>query len=96
VIFSENVPISDDARRLAEKVGASNLESAALRHALSDGQDFELLIAVAPDIAQSILRDKPLDCPVTHVGELVPEAGLWQQNKTRQRTPLEPLGWVHS
>jgi thiamine-monophosphate kinase len=96
VIFTDRVPISADAFRLTEQEKASNWEAAALEHALSDGQDFELLFAAAPKTAQEILRAQPVDCRVSHVGELVAEPGLWQQSKTGDRTPLKPIGWVHS
>jgi thiamine-monophosphate kinase len=95
VIHTDKVPVSDDARRLAEREKAADIEAAALRHALSDGQDFELLLAVAPETAQAILHERPLDCPITHVGQLVAEPGLWQQDSRGARTKLEPIGWVH-
>jgi thiamine-monophosphate kinase len=66
-----------------------------LKHALGDGQDFELLLAASPDTAQAILRDQPLECPITHVGELVSDLGLWQQGAHGRRRPLEPIGWLH-
>jgi thiamine-monophosphate kinase len=96
VIFSDQVPISEDAHRLAAQQRSDDHHAVALRHALSDGQDFELLMAASPPTAQAILRDQPLDCRVTHVGELVTGGGLWQQDSRGQRTPLEPIGWVHS
>ena len=95
VIFTDRVPVSDDARRLAEQEAAPQLNAAALQHALSDGQDFELLLAAAPETAQSILRDQPFECPITHVGELVAEPGLWQTTARGKRQRLEPIGWVH-
>jgi thiamine-monophosphate kinase len=96
VIFADRVPISADAIRLTEQENALDREAAALQHALSDGQDFELLISAAPETAQEILRAQPVDCRVTHVGELVAEPGLWQQSKSGERSPLKPIGWVHS
>src|SRR5262249_10341544 len=42
VLWAEKVPMSDEARALSD--GRSPLE-----HALSDGEDFELLFAVAPE-----------------------------------------------
>jgi thiamine-monophosphate kinase len=95
VIFVDHVPISADAFRLTDQERAPDRVATALQHALSDGQDFELLIAAAPDISQKILRDQPLDCPITHIGELVKESGLWQQSKSAERTALKPIGWVH-
>lgn len=95
VLFTEQVPVSPDAYRLAEQEQAADRDAAALQHALGDGQDFELLLAAAPETAQAILRERPLDCAITHVGELVAEAGLWQQDRAGERQRLEPAGWLH-
>jgi thiamine-monophosphate kinase len=95
LVFSDQVPVSDDARRLAELESAHDRDFTALQHALGDGQDFELLLVVPPQTARQMLADQPLDCRLTHVGELVAETGLWQQDACGQRTTLEPFGWVH-
>jgi thiamine-monophosphate kinase len=96
VIYIDRVPVSPDAVELAKRDGAGDVEAAALAHALGDGQDFELLFAASPTTAQSILNERPLDCRVTHVGELIAESGLWQQTSdTPARTPLEVTGWRH-
>lgn len=95
VLAIDRIPISADAYKLAEREGASDRSAAALGHALGDGQDFELLLAVPPEAAQQILQDKPIGCSVTHIGELIAEHGLWQQQAGDQRTPLEPTGWRH-
>ena len=95
VILADQVPISQDARRLVEREGAADPGAAALRHALGDGQDFELLVAASPTVAEKILREQPLECHISHVGELVPDKGLWQQDATGTRTKIEPFGWVH-
>lgn len=95
LIHTDRVPVSPDAVRLAEQEGAADVAASALLHALSDGQDFELLLAVAPDVGRSILNDRPTDCPITHVGELVAEPGLWQLVHNQTRIPLEATGWRH-
>jgi thiamine-monophosphate kinase len=94
-IYTDHVPVSADAVELAGRDGADDVEAAALAHALGDGQDFELLFAAPPKIAQAILNDRPLDCRLTHVGELIAESGLWQQTATTARTRLEVTGWRH-
>jgi thiamine-monophosphate kinase len=95
LLFLDRVPVSPDAIELARQDGAENRDVAALGHALGDGQDFELLFAVSPAKAQAILRDRPVGCQLTHVGELIAEPGLWQQEPDGRRSPLEPSGWRH-
>ena len=95
LLFLDRVPISPDAIELARRDGATGLKAAALQHALGDGQDFELLFAVSPTTAQLILRDQPVDCQLTHVGELIAEPGLWQQHSDGRRSLLEVTGWRH-
>jgi thiamine-monophosphate kinase len=95
VIHTDRLPISTAADNLAGLESNTHVAEAALRHALSDGEDFELLLAAPPQVADSILRDQPLDCKITCIGELVAEPGLWQQSKGTERRPLEPTGWQH-
>jgi thiamine-monophosphate kinase len=95
VLFVDRVPVSAAARELAKREGAANCEAAALQHALGDGQDFELLLAVDPNTAQAILKDRPLECGITHVGELIADSGLWQQTSDGRRVQLEATGWRH-
>jgi len=96
LLFLDRVPVSPDAIELARQDGAKNRDIAALEHALGDGQDFELLFSANPTKAQAILRDRPVDCSITHVGELIAEPGLWQQQADGRRSPLEATGWKHS
>ncbi len=95
VIYMDKIPVARDAVRLAEQERAADTHAAALNHALSDGQDFELLIAASPEATQQILDQKPTKCSITVVGELIAEKGLWQQTGTAGRTPLEVTGWQH-
>jgi thiamine-monophosphate kinase len=95
LLFLDRVPVSPDAIELAKQDGAENRNIAALQHALGDGQDFELLFAVSPTKAQAILRDRPVDCRITHVGELIADPGLWQREADGRRSPLEASGWRH-
>jgi thiamine-monophosphate kinase len=85
VVDVQQVPISKAACTLSDP----------LQRALGDGEDFELLLAVPPAAAAVVLRDQPIACPITCVGELIAEAGLWKQDAAQQRTPLEPTGWQH-
>lgn len=94
VLNLDRVPISQDAIRLSISEGGADLQPTALRHALSDGQDFELLIAASQQVAEQILNDQPVKCAIAHVGKLISEPGLWQTTGG-ERTPLEEIGWRH-
>jgi len=86
------VPVAEDARRLAEQLDDG---SPALEHALGDGEDFELILAVPPDEAARIVAEQPLGVPVTDVGRFVSEPGLWQTDRRAGRRPLLPRGFEH-
>jgi thiamine-monophosphate kinase len=96
LFFTDRIPIADAAHRLAASEARElDKEAAALRHALGDGEDFELLLAAPPEVAATMLREQRVACGLTHVGELVVEQGLWQQSTNGERTPLHPIGWLH-
>jgi thiamine-monophosphate kinase len=87
VLRAESIPVSDDARRMTDALSP-------LEHALSDGEDFELVFAVAPDEARSLLRTQPISgITLTAIGECVAE-GFWLE-EGGQRKPLAPRGYVH-
>jgi thiamine-monophosphate kinase len=87
VLRSESIPISDEARSLRD-------HRPPLVHALEDGEDYELVFALAPDDARSLLAGQPISgITLSHVGECV-EAGLWLEAGS-QRQALEPRGYEH-
>jgi thiamine-monophosphate kinase len=87
VLRAETIPIAAEAR--AEQDGRS-----ALEHALADGEDFELVFAVAAEHACRLLAAQPVPgITLFHIGECVPD-GLWLE-QGGQRTLLEPQGYVH-
>ncbi|HEY2839477.1 MAG TPA: thiamine-phosphate kinase [Pirellulales bacterium] len=86
------VPIDDAAHELARREVAT---TTALDHALSDGEDFELILAVSPATARRMLEDQPLGVPLTEIGRFVAEPGLWQTDPFGGRRLLEPRGFLH-
>lgn len=74
--------ISEDARKAADADGRS-----ALEHALNDGEDFELLLAVEGE-----LEDVPF--PVYRVGKIT-DGELLLKNADGHCKPLDPKGYVH-
>ena len=90
VLELNTIPIASAAHQLAGKDNHS-----ALEHALGDGEDFELILAVPAATAQQILHDQPLDIPITRIGQMLDQPGLWKQDQAGIRKPLEPSGWMH-
>lgn len=77
--------VSQDARRLAVDVQSG--EQGALDHALADGEDFELLLAVSGEA-------KLADVPLFRVGT-VTDSNLCLRRRNGRVEPLEPKGFVH-
>jgi len=92
VLDLDAVPVAEDAKRLAVQLGDGR---SALEHALGDGEDFELILAVPADEAARMLEDQPLDVLLTAVGEFAGEPGLWQTDSRKGKRRLEPGGWEH-
>ena len=87
------IPVAEAAHALAARDTAGRT---ALDHALSDGEDFELILAAPPEAAEAILRDQPLDLvPITDIGQFSDTPGLWQSLAGGPKQPLEPRGYQH-
>ena len=85
------VPISADAVKLAETDGRPPLD-----HALNDGEDFELLMAVEPVDAQDLLKQNPLKgVRLTCIGRIAEGGGVTLIGPTGERRPLAPGGYEH-
>ena len=63
-IDTQSIPISEDAETLARETGRI-----ALDHALYDGEDFELLLAVGEAEAEKIVAEQNCGCPITCIGK---------------------------
>ena len=88
----EAVPVADDAHRLAEQLADG---STPLDHALADGEDFELILAVGAEEAERMLAEQPLEVPLTSIGQFIDKRGLWQIDSRGERVPLVPRGFQH-
>lgn len=92
IVDAASIPIADDAVRLTESEATSNTP---LEHALSDGEDFELILAVPAAMADSLVRDQTIGVGLTRIGEFVEQAGLWLRDENNTSTPLTPRGYEH-
>lgn len=87
VLHADSIPISADAPRLHD-------QRTPLEHALTDGEDFELVFAVSPADGRRLIETQPVPgITLSVVGECV-KFGLWLE-KDGNRQPLEPRGYEH-
>ena len=90
VLDPESIPLS------AAAVEASRDGRTALEHALCDGEDFELCIALPEADARRVLAEQPLgEVPVSLIGKIVAEPGLWWEEKDGTRRPVDVKGYEH-
>ncbi|MCC9602548.1 thiamine-phosphate kinase [Stieleria sp. JC731] len=83
------IPIHPDATSMSAKSGKS-----AFHHAWSDGEDFELLLAVSPDDAERLLATD-LPAPLTAVGKIIGRTGLWKMQSGKY-IRMAPQGYQHT
>jgi thiamine-monophosphate kinase len=86
VVNTERVPLSEQA----------GSEDERLRGALSDGEDFELLLAVDPAAAEELLKKWNDAVALKKIGEILPEKdGRWLQAADGKRRALADVGYEH-
>lgn len=91
-LWAESIPIHDDARRLAAL--RRETSAAPLDHALTDGEDFELLLAL-PEKALDELRSLDRADMLQVIGRCTAEPGMRLVLADGRSEPLEPRGWQH-
>jgi thiamine-monophosphate kinase len=87
VLDERRVPLSGAARRLSKKDGRT-----PLTHALTDGEDYELLYAAAPERARKI-EAAGLG---RSIGEIVGAEGLFLKRRDGRLEELHAKGWEHA
>jgi len=95
VIRLADVPIHPDAHRLAAQTADGE---SPLDHALGDGEDFELLLAMPADAARALVaaaESKAFGPAPTIIGHVEPGAGLIAVAADGTRRNLVPRGFIH-
>jgi thiamine-monophosphate kinase len=91
-IHLDRVPISEAAKMLTKQRGDG---VTPLEHALGDGEDFQLILAVDADEAERFFAEHPQwRDGLTSIGRFCAAAGLWSVQGA-ELTPLVPRGWEH-
>lgn len=91
VIDVQQIPIADDAHKLAE-----DTKTSAVSHALSDGEDYELLFTASEAAAAEILRVGVSDVHVSRIGHVRAKDGLFLRGIDGKENSVSPDGFEHS
>ncbi|MEL7336318.1 MAG: thiamine-phosphate kinase, partial [Planctomycetota bacterium] len=83
------IPIHDDAVSRARETGKT-----PIAHALSDGEDFELLLVVSPDTAQQLMH-MDLGTTLSRIGTCTGRTGLWQKTADGKLHRMTASGYIH-
>lgn len=88
----EALPVSAAARRAAARDGIP-----AWRHALDDGEDFELLFTVRPESAEALERAwrRRFDTPCTRIGVMTARRAGMEISRDGRLERLAPGGYEH-
>jgi len=91
-VLRAQLPVHAAALRWCRETG----EDPAL-FALAGGEDYELLLAAPPQIAQTLLEECPhqTGTPLTHIGYLTESEEILLQDELGNLTPLFVEGWSH-
>lgn len=83
----DRIPISEAAKQ-------TDVNRSPLQHALGDGEDFELLLAIPADEASRLLAESNRPVELYPIGRLVAESGLWGVDSNGRRA-IPPTGYLH-
>ncbi len=91
ILYEDQIPISKAAVTMSRKTGKTPLD-----HALSDGEDYELLIVVSRGQAKKIMESnlfpkRMISC----IGEIVHGHGIWMKYRKGNIRRIKPQGYEH-
>jgi thiamine-monophosphate kinase len=90
MLDAASIPIHPDA--LSMSLGSGRT---ALDHALSDGEDFELCLVIAPEDAERLATNPPPPARLFRIGEIVERPGIWLREPAGTVKKTEPAGFDH-
>jgi thiamine-monophosphate kinase len=88
-IDAERLPIGDSTRQAAQVLGIDPIHLA-----LSGGEDYELLVALAPDDLESA-QHALAPTPLTKIGVCTDVNSGIRLRRDGTNTPLRPDAWTH-
>ncbi|GIK14899.1 MAG: thiamine-phosphate kinase [Candidatus Brocadia sp. AMX2] len=91
ILYEDHIPVSHAAVELSRKTGHT-----PLYHALSDGEDYELLMTLSKAQAKRVLSSGLLaDVKVSCIGEIVKGRGIQMKSSSGNIRRIKPRGYEH-
>jgi thiamine-monophosphate kinase len=90
LLEAEAIPIAPAATGMSRRDGQS-----PLRHALADGEDFELILTVSPQEGERLLAKPPQGVTLYWIGQVTETAGLSLKQPDGKLESLSDWGWKH-
>jgi len=91
VLYEDKIPVSGAAAKLSKETGRS-----PLHHALTDGEDYELLFVLSGPQARKLLQSKLFPKNTfCCIGEIVKGRSIWMKNKQNKICRIKPDGYKH-
>ncbi len=99
-ISIDQIPIADAAFERAsgsveDPTDAASVKKRALHHAMTDGEDFGLILAVPSDKVAALEDAKPSGSQLTRIGSFVQGDGLWSRQPDGALESIKPQGYDH-
>lgn len=88
LIDANTIPISDD-------VDPALSPAEQLHHALTDGEDFELLLTLSPEQGAALLQNPPVEARLTKIGTISAEQRCLMVDFDGETVELPSGGWEH-
>lgn len=90
-IYAEQVPFSEEAKRIIAD------ESIYLKRALTGGDDYEILLTVAPEQVEEFLKSsKDLSFRVTSIGKIIAGEGVKVFDNSGEAIEFEQTSYIHT
>ncbi len=92
IMYRDQIPVSRAAHRLSRKTGKT-----PLYHALSDGEDYELIFTLKRSDAEVLAKKNPLKIPLTIIGHIRRDnvKGLYLRDEGGRLRRIKPEGYEH-
>ena len=90
VLYEDEVPISEDAKKLARKTGLSTLH-----HALRDGEDYELLFTLSGKESKKLLASRSFPARLSKIGHINKSNGLKMRDTAGKLKRIKSIGYKH-